>query len=102
MTNVAGVTQTSYLRHPHLHGDLVAFTAEDDVWVAPLGGGRAWRASADNMPVDHPRLSPGGELIAWTSTRDGAPEVLVAPVDGGPARRITHWGSDKTDRKSVV
>lgn len=96
MTNVAGVTQTSYLRHPHLHGDLVAFTAEDDVWVAPLGGGRAWRASADNMPVDHPRLSPDGELIAWTSTRDGAPEVLVAPVDGGPARRITHWGSDKT------
>lgn len=90
------MTQTSYLRYPHLHGDLVAFTAEDDVWVAPLDGGRAWRASADNMPVDHPRFSPDGTLIAWTSTRDGAPEVLYAPVEGGSARRLTYWGSNKT------
>jgi tricorn protease len=31
----------SYLRFPHLHGDLVTFVAEDDVWIAPLDGGRA-------------------------------------------------------------
>nr|WP_206314013.1 S41 family peptidase [Streptomyces coryli] len=76
---------------------MVTFTAEDDVWAAPLtGGGRAWRVSADNVPVTHPRLSPDGAHLAWTSTRDGAPEVLVAPVDGGPATRLTHWGSNKT------
>ncbi len=39
---------------------------------------------------------PDGATVAWTSTRDGAPEVHVAPVDGGPARRLTHWGSIKT------
>ncbi|MCN9239524.1 PDZ domain-containing protein [Streptomyces sp. RY43-2] len=86
----------AYLRFPHLHGELVAFTAEDDVWIAPLDGGRAWRVSADNMPVDHPRISPDGATVAWTSTRDGAPEVHTAPVDGGPATRLTHWGSAKT------
>ncbi|MDI3406371.1 S41 family peptidase [Streptomyces cavernicola] len=90
------MTQPSYLRFPHIQGDLVAFIAEDDVWVAPLDGGRAWRVSADNMPVDHPCISPDGALVAWTSTRDGAPEVHVAPVDGGPAKRLTHWGSWKT------
>ncbi|WP_127358386.1 S41 family peptidase [Actinacidiphila soli] len=91
------MTQPSYLRFPHLHGDLITFTAEDDVWAAPLDGvGRAWRVSADNVPVDHPRISPDGEWIAWTSTRDGAPEVHVAPVDGGPSKRLTHWGSWKT------
>jgi tricorn protease len=90
------VTQPSYLRYPHLHGELITFTAEDDVWVAPLGGGRGWRVSADNMPVDHPRISPDGEWVAWTSTRDGAPEVHVAPVDGGPSRRLTYWGSRRT------
>ncbi|MEU5094681.1 PDZ domain-containing protein [Streptomyces sp. NPDC020996] len=83
----------AYLRHPHLHGDSVAFTAEDDVWLAPLGGGRAWRVSADNMPVGQPRISPDGTTVAWTSTRDGAPEVHVAPADGGPSTRLTYWGS---------
>ncbi|MEU1280850.1 S41 family peptidase [Streptomyces sp. NPDC005805] len=90
------MTHPAYLRFPHLHGELIAFTAEDDVWVAPLDGGRAWRVSADNMPVNHPRFSPDGTRIAWTSTRDGAPEVHVAPVDGGPADRLTHWGSHRT------
>ncbi|WP_229859236.1 S41 family peptidase [Streptomyces poonensis] len=79
-----------------MHGDRVAFTAEDDVWVAPLDGGRAWRVSADHVPVDHPRISPDGTTLAWTSTRDGAPEVHIAPLDGGPSRRLTHWGSLRT------
>ncbi|WUD75408.1 PDZ domain-containing protein [Streptomyces sp. NBC_00510] len=87
----------AYLRFPHLHGDLITFTAEDDVWAAPLdGAGRAWRVSADNMPVGHPRFSPDGALIAWTSTRDGAPEVHVAATDGGPSKRLTYWGSGRT------
>ncbi|OON80846.1 S41 family peptidase [Streptomyces tsukubensis] len=90
------MTQPSYLRFPHVRGELIAFTAEDDVWVAPLAGGRAWRVSADNVPVNHPHISPDGATVAWTSTRDGAPEVFVAPVDGGPSRRLTHWGSWKT------
>ncbi|WP_413757158.1 S41 family peptidase [Streptomyces sp. MMBL 11-3] len=87
---------SAYLRYPHLHGELITFTAEDDVWVAPLDGGRAWRVSADNVPVNHPRISPDGTTVAWTSTRDGAPEVHVAPVDGGAAKRLTYWGSWKT------
>lgn len=95
-TPVPPSAPASYLRYPHLHGDLVAFTAEDDVWLAPLDGGRAWRVSADNVPASLPRISPDGTTVAWTSTRDGAPEVHIAPVDGGPSRRLTHWGSRQT------
>ncbi|TXS55098.1 S41 family peptidase [Streptomyces sp. t39] len=90
------MTHPAYLRFPHLHGELIAFTAEDDVWVAPLDGGRAWRVSADNMPADHPRFSPDGARVAWSSYRDGAPEVHVAPVGGGPSERLTYWGSVRT------
>ncbi|MEV0227522.1 S41 family peptidase [Streptomyces sp. NPDC050704] len=96
MTQPASGTSPTYLRYPHLHGELIAFTAEDDVWVAPLDGGRAWRVSSDNVPVNHPRISPDGTTVAWTSTRDGAPEVHVASVDGGRTRRLTYWGSWKT------
>ncbi|MFD5187036.1 S41 family peptidase [Streptomyces sp. NPDC058357] len=90
------MTQPAYLRYPHVQGDSIAFTAEDDVWLAPLDGGRAWRVSADNRPVTHPRISPDGTRVAWTSTRDGAPEVHIAPADGGPSERLTHWGDART------
>ncbi|MCT2583042.1 S41 family peptidase [Actinophytocola gossypii] len=87
----------SYLRFPHLHGDLVTFVAEDDVWLAPLDGGRAWRVTADQALVGSPRFSPDGTRLAWTSWRDVEPEVHVAPVDGGQARRLTHWGDVDTE-----
>ncbi|MGE7432650.1 MULTISPECIES: S41 family peptidase [Kitasatospora] len=96
MTDVQHTSAGAYLRHPHLHGDLVTFVAEDDIWLAPIGGGRAWRLTADQAPVSHPRFSPDGRHIAWTSTRDGAPEIHVAPAAGGPARRLTYWGSAQT------
>lgn len=87
------VTVSGYLRYPHIHGELLTFVAEDDVWIAPLSGGRAWRLSADGVPVSHPRFSPDGRWVAWTSERDGAPEVHVAPAEGGESRRLTYWGS---------
>ncbi|TDQ04267.1 S41 family peptidase [Labedaea rhizosphaerae] len=87
----------AYLRYPDVHDGLITFVAEDDVWLAELDGGRAWRVSADHTPVRFPRFSPDGSQIAWTSTRDVEPEVHVAPVDGGPSRRLTYWGDVKTD-----
>ncbi|MER8186383.1 PDZ domain-containing protein [Kitasatospora sp. NPDC094015] len=97
MTEPESTSSTgAYLRHPHLHGDLVTFVAEDDIWLAPVDGGRAWRLTADQTPVSRPRFSPDGRSVAWASTRDGAPEIHVAPVDGGPARRLTYWGSPFT------
>ncbi len=87
----------SYLRFPHLRDDLVTFVAEDDVWLAPLSGGRAWRLSADRVPARHPRFSPDGSMIAWASARDGAPEVYVGPTEGGPSTRLTYWSDAATD-----
>ncbi|UZI30684.1 S41 family peptidase [Streptomyces sp. VB1] len=88
----------AYLRFPHLHQDLLCFAAEDDLWVAPLAAaghrpGRAWRVTVDRTRVSHPRFSPDGSSIAYTTWRTLDPEIHLAPVDGGPARRLTHWGS---------
>jgi tricorn protease len=90
------VTSAGYLRFPHLQGDLLTFAADDDVWLAPLAGGRAWRVSSDRAPVNHPRLSRDGSLLAWTSARDGAPEIRVCELDSGLARRLSYWGDDGT------
>ncbi|GAA3855459.1 S41 family peptidase [Saccharothrix violaceirubra] len=90
------MTESAYLRFPHLHGELVVFVAENDVWLAPVSGGRAWRVTADQVPVSSPRFDPTGTRLAWTSRRDGTPEVHVAPVDGGPSTRLTYWGDTYT------
>ena len=100
------MAESCYLRYPHVAGDLITFTAEDDVWLASLSeaadghGTRAWRLTADQAPVLHPRLNPSATHVAWTSTRDGsrsvgrgAPrEAYAVPAEGGPARRLTYWG----------
>ncbi|MFD6820757.1 MULTISPECIES: S41 family peptidase [unclassified Streptomyces] len=86
-----------YLRFPHLSGDRLCFVTEDDLWVAPLDGrGRAWRLTVDRTKVGHPRFSPDGRTIAYTSWRSLVPEIHLAPVDGGPGRRLTYWGSPDT------
>ncbi|MEV4803779.1 PDZ domain-containing protein [Nonomuraea sp. NPDC049421] len=90
------MTNGAYLRYPHLHGDLVTFVADDDVWLAPLEGGRAWRFTADRVPVSNPRFSPDGGRIAWTSTKEGAAEVFAAELDGAEGERLTHWGGNGT------
>jgi tricorn protease len=90
------VTSAGYLRYPHIRGDLLTFVADDDVWLAPASGGRAWRLSADGAPVSFPRLSPDGRTLAWTSWRDGSSEVYLTGVDGGGPRRLTYWGDQRT------
>ncbi len=87
---------SSYLRFPHLRGSLLTFVAEDDVWLAPLDGGRAYRLSADQMPAANPRLTDDGARVAWTSWRDRSPEVYLADTDGGLATRLTYWGDART------
>ncbi|MFE0794328.1 S41 family peptidase [Streptomyces mutabilis] len=83
----------SYLRLPHLSGDQLCFVAEDDLWLAPLDGpGRAWRLTVDRAKTGHPRFSPDGRQIAYTSWRSLVPEVHLVSVDGGPGWRLTHWG----------
>ncbi|MGW0912373.1 S41 family peptidase [Streptomyces sp. NPDC002784] len=87
----------SYLRLPHLNGDLLCFVAEDDLWLAPLDGpGRAWRLTVDRTKAGHPRFSPDGERIAYTSWRSLVPEIHLVPAEGGPARRLSYWGSPDT------
>ncbi|WP_093777023.1 S41 family peptidase [Streptomyces sp. yr375] len=87
----------TYLRLPHLSGDLLCFVAEDDLWLASLADpGRAWRLTVDRTKAGHPRFCPDGRRIAYTSWRSLVPEIHLVAVDGGPARRLTYWGSSDT------
>jgi tricorn protease len=87
------VASPGYLRFPHVAGDLVVFVAADDVWLAPVAGGRAWRFTTDEAPVATPRLTPDGRHVAWVSAKDDGPEVYVASLADGTSTRLTYWGT---------
>ncbi|MGE5132534.1 MAG: S41 family peptidase [Gemmatimonadota bacterium] len=82
-----------YLRFPHITNDIVVFVAADDVWLAPVSGGRAWRFTTDEAQAATPRLTPDGTQVAWVSARDGCPEIYVAGLADGASTRLTYWGT---------
>ena len=96
------MTLSSYFRYPHVHADLVTFVAEDDVWVGPLAGGRAWRVSSLQLPARNPRFSPDGQNLVWGVVQASAPEAVTASVDGGGFRQLTYWGHASTKVKGFT
>lgn len=88
---------SAYLRHPTLHGDLVAFVTDDDLWSVsanPAQSPVARRLTAGLSEPGTPCLSPDGRWIAFVGRDEQHPEVCVMPSDGGPVRRLTWLGPD--------
>ena len=71
----------------------MVFVAADDVWLAPLAGGRAWRFTTDEAQAATPRLAPDGTQVAWVSAKDGGPEIYVTSLADGTSTRLTYWGT---------
>ncbi|GAB4099507.1 S41 family peptidase [Sinomonas halotolerans] len=90
------MTGSRYFRYPHVHGDRIVFVAEDDVWLAPVAGGRASRLSSLGLPARAPRFSPDGRTVVWTAVQGSAPEAVCADVEGGGFRQLTYFGHSST------
>jgi len=89
-------TTAGYLRFPSIHGDTIVFGSEDDLWTVPADGGIARRLTANLAETSRPRLSPDGQLLAFTSREEDHPEAWVMPAEGGQARRLTYLGAPTT------
>ena len=69
--------QQGYYRFPTIYGNQIVFTAEDDLWSTVIGNLKSVRLTTNLGEVSHPRLSPNGELLAFTGREDGNSEVYV-------------------------
>jgi len=52
-----------------------------DLWVMPFAGGKPLQLTTNKGNDWEPRWSPDGSRIAFTSTRNGAPDIYVMKVD---------------------
>ncbi len=87
---------SAYIRQPDLHGDLLVFCAESDLWTAGLDGGAARRITTHVAEESSPRFSPDGKHIAFSALYDGNSDVYVIPTEGGEPQRLTwHPGADE-------
>ncbi len=82
-----------YYRWPSVHGDWLFFVSEDDIWRAPLAGGRAERLTAGRGGATRPWVSPDGQHVAFSGREEGDTEVYVMSAAGGPVRRLTWLGA---------
>jgi tricorn protease len=77
-----------FYRYPAIHGDVVVFAAEGDLWRVPLSGGVATRITTHLGEETHPRISADGTTLAFTASYEGPTELYTMPLEGGlPVRR---------------
>lgn len=89
------VQDTRMVDEPAAHGTLLAFTYDNDLWLAPRNGGPARRLTQAPGRERFPRFSPDGRWLAFSANYGGNVDVYVMPASGGEPRRLTwHPGRD--------
>lgn len=70
-------------------GDLIAFCYKGDVYVVPVGGGKALQLTTSPSYETYPIWSPDSKTIAFASDRNGNYDIYTVSVEGGMAHRVT-------------
>ncbi len=70
-------------------GRTIAFTLLGDIYTMPIAGGTPTRIAEGLAWEVHPRFSPDGRRIAFTSDRGGGDNIWVMNTDGGDKRQVT-------------
>jgi dipeptidyl aminopeptidase/acylaminoacyl peptidase len=97
---VPGLDVGKFASHWSPDGRFLAFVAgarilaRSDVWMLPLNGGGKPFAFLETPALEtHPRFSPDGRWLAYTSNQSGKMEVYITPFPGpGDWQRVSAAG----------
>ncbi len=70
-------------------GRTLVFTLLGDIYTMPIAGGTPRRIAEGLAWEVHPRFSPDGRRIAFTSDRGGGDNIWVMNADGSDKRQVT-------------
>src|SRR2546430_4139009 len=88
--SAAPAVEVKLARHPDYHNGRIVFSYLGDLWLVKDDGSDPRRLTSHAAREVHPRFSPDGRWIAFSSDRYGNDDVFVMPAGGGPARRLTY------------
>lgn len=60
------------------------------IWMVDSKGGEPQQLTSGPKVDSNPRWSPDGQLLAFTSNREGKNQIWLLPMAGGEARQLTH------------
>jgi tricorn protease len=69
-----------YYREPAIHGDVIVFVSEGDLWKVSSGGGVATRLTSHPGEEGLPAISPDGLSVAFTAQYEGPTDVYTMPL----------------------
>jgi imidazolonepropionase-like amidohydrolase/Tol biopolymer transport system component len=70
-------------------GSRIVFDLLGDIYTMPIAGGAATRIAEGLAYEQHPRFSPDGSRIAFTSDRGGGDNIWIMNADGSDKRQLT-------------
>ena len=76
-------------RHPDYSEGRIVFSYLGDLWMVNDDGTNPRRLTVHPARDSHPKFSPDGKWIAFSSNRYGNDDVFVMPANGGTAKRLT-------------
>jgi tricorn protease len=88
--SLAAMADPSFETKPDVHGDMVVFTAEGDLWLGNISSKSARRITSDPGAEYDAHFSPDGNWIAFSAQYEGGIDVYKMPVVGGPPERLTY------------
>jgi tricorn protease len=82
--------QKGYYRYPAIHGNIVIFTAEGDLWKYNISSNEATRLTTNLGMESQASISSDGKWVAFVGQYEGPSEVYVMPIEGGRPKRLTY------------
>src|SRR5690349_8902317 len=79
----ASAVEVKLARHPDYHNGKIVFSYLGDLWLVNEDGSSPQRLTVHKARDIHPRFSPDGKWIAFSSNRYGNYDVFVMPATGG-------------------
>jgi tricorn protease len=92
----ADAREIKLARHPDYHAGKIVFSYLGNLWLVDEDGSNPRRLTVHRARDVHPRFSPDGKWIAFSSSRYGNYDVFIIPAEGGEAKRLTYHSAADT------